>query len=131
MQASKGGGRGGRYAPDRLPRGEAPLNVLELGWATWPILHRMSLSYPETPTDEQRTRMGSLIKGFSMVYPCKTCRSDFKDKIREHPPQLESRQKLVLWFCEQHNMVNAKLGKAEFKCSVRRLELLYGRESIR
>jgi len=52
MQASKGASLGGKYAPDRLPRGERPLNVLELGWSTWPILHRMSLSYPNLPSED-------------------------------------------------------------------------------
>ena len=77
MAASAGRGGGGRYVPDRLPRGERPLNVLELGHSTWPLLHRMSLSYPEQPSEEQKTRMFALIKSFSIVYPCKTCRLDF------------------------------------------------------
>ena len=51
MQASAGQSSGPRYQPDRLPRSERPLNVLELGRSTWPLLHRMSLSYPDKPTD--------------------------------------------------------------------------------
>lgn len=31
---------------------EKPLNAIELGRSTWPILHRMSLSYPDHPTPE-------------------------------------------------------------------------------
>ena len=32
---------------------EKPLNAGELGRSTWPLLHRMTLSYPEQPTPEQ------------------------------------------------------------------------------
>jgi hypothetical protein len=35
---------------NRLPVKESPLNVDEIGHATWPLLHRMSLSYPNKPT---------------------------------------------------------------------------------
>ena len=52
MQAASGSPSGQRYKPDRLPRSERPLNVFELGWSTWPILHRMSLSYPKNPTED-------------------------------------------------------------------------------
>jgi len=31
---------------------EGPLNAVLLGRATWPLLHKMSLSYPDNPTQE-------------------------------------------------------------------------------
>lgn len=31
-----------------------------------------------------------------------------------------------MWMCEQHNIVNRKIGKPEFKCTITRLELVYG-----
>ena len=91
----------------------------------------MSLSYPDRPSDEQKKRMFGLIKSFSIIYPCKTCRIDFQGTMRDEPPQLESKEQFAMWLCHQHNMVNVKLGKPEFKCSIRRLELVYGRESLR
>ena len=75
--------------------------------------------------------MASLIKSFSWIYPCRTCASDFRDTVREEPPKLDSREEFALWLCRQHNLVNVKLGRSEFKCTMRRLELLYGRESLR
>ena len=59
------------------------------------------------------------------------CALDFREKIAEVPPRLESRKEFALWMCEQHNLVNEKLGKKKFNCTIRRLELLYGRESMR
>ena len=33
------------------------------------------------------------------------------------PPKLSNSWELSQWFCEQHNIVNRKLGKDEFDCS--------------
>ena len=38
--------------PEGLPWGNEPLDVVGLGNSTWPILHRMTLSYPNEPTEE-------------------------------------------------------------------------------
>ena len=107
--SSASNGRGANF--DRLPRGNGPLNAIELGRSTWPLLHRMSLSFPERPSDEAKKRMFGLIHGFSLVYPCRICREDFQLKIKETPPKLDSRNDFALWLCDQHNMVNRKLGK--------------------
>jgi FAD-linked sulfhydryl oxidase len=56
---------------------ERPLNSIELGRSTWPILHRMTLSYPEKPTDEHKEKVSKFINLFSKTYPCKYCANDF------------------------------------------------------
>lgn len=35
---------------------------------------------------------------------------------------MDSREELVLWLCEQHNRVNAKLSKDEFPCNLAALD---------
>ena len=75
--------------------------------------------------------MTRLIESFSWLYPCSVCATDFRDKIREHPPELGSRKEFALWMCMQHNLVNEKLMKPKFNCTMRRLELVYGRKSFR
>ena len=107
-----------------------PLNAVILGRVTWPLLHRMSLAYPEKPTDIEKKKMLSFIHAFSWMFPCIVCATDFRDKIVEHPPQVESREDLALWFCQQHNLVNAKLGKEEFKCTMRRIQMMHGFNNI-
>jgi len=116
---------------NRLPNDNGPLNAVELGRAAWPILHRMTLSYPEKPTEQDKSNMGKLLKGFSWLYPCKICATDFRKKMEEFPPNLNSRDEFAMWLCHQHNLVNEKLMKSEFKCSIRRLELIYGRDTLR
>jgi FAD-linked sulfhydryl oxidase len=75
--------------------------------------------------------MSKLIYGFSHIYACKLCAKDLRATMEQKPPMLESRKDLALWMCDQHNIVNAKLGKPVFNCTMRRLELIYGRKSLR
>lgn len=35
---------------------ERPLNAIDLGRSTWPILHRFTLGYPENPTEFQKEK---------------------------------------------------------------------------
>lgn len=37
--------------------------------------------------------------------------------LKDHPPQTSSRAALSNWACSIHNIVNARLGKAEFDCN--------------
>jgi FAD-linked sulfhydryl oxidase len=37
-------------------------------------------------------------------------------RIVKNPPRLTNNLELSKWFCEQHNVVNRKLGKDEFDC---------------
>jgi len=87
-------------AVNRLPVKESPLNIAEIGHSTWPLLHRMSLSYPDKPSDHVKEIMRKTIYGFSNVYPCKHCAADFRLKIAVEPPQLDSRKDFALWLCE-------------------------------
>ena len=105
-----------------------PLNAVILGRVTWPLLHRMSLSYPDTPTDGEKQAMTGLINAFSWMYPCSICATDFREEIKKSPPKVDSKEDLAMWLCEQHNIVNDKLGKGEFKCSLRRLQMVHGQK---
>ncbi len=113
-------------SPQQSVMKEKPLNAIELGRSTWPILHRLTLSYPEQPTDLDKTKALGFIQSFSKLYPCRICASDFQEKIKDHPPKLDSREDFALWMCEQHNIVNEKLGKPLFRCTLRRMELIHG-----
>ena len=82
--------------------------------------------YPDSPSDSEKQGMVKFINALSWMYPCSICATDFRETIKEHPPKVDSREDLSMWFCMQHNLVNEKLGKAEFKCSMRRLEMVHG-----
>lgn len=38
------------------------------------------------------------------------------------PSRVESRTELSLWACRQHNVVNEKIGKPSFECTMPRLD---------
>ena len=96
---------------------ECPLDIEELGRNTWSFLHTMAAYYPETPSLKDQGDMVSFIKLFSKFYPCSHCAGDFRESIKEVKPDVSSRYSLSQWFCEQHNIVNDKLGKPAFDCS--------------
>jgi FAD-linked sulfhydryl oxidase len=94
-----------------------PLDVEQLGRATWSFLHTTAAYYPEHPTASQRTNMLALINSLPTLYPCTHCASHLGRNMKEHPPDVSGGVALSRWFCERHNDVNERLGKALFDCT--------------
>lgn len=94
-----------------------PPDVEALGRATWTFLHATAAYYPARPTPHQRANMLNLIHALPVLYPCTHCAADFGDRMKEHPPDVSSRERLSRWFCERHNEVNERLGKESFDCA--------------
>eukprot|EP00953_Heterococcus_sp_UTEX-ZZ885_P011089 6427-Heterococcus_DN1.PRE.12 len=107
--------------PERDSEEGCPLDKRELGQATWGLLHTTAAYYPDAPTEAQQTAASNLITGLAALYPCSYCAKDFQKEVKKSPPAVASREKLSLWMCEQHNIVNRKLGMPEVQCT---LELL-------
>ena len=95
---------------------ECPLMRDDLGRASWSLLHTMAAYYPVKPKEEEQQTMNQFINSFSQLFPCPECRADFQEEISKSPPDLASRLGLSTWMCQQHNLVNQKLGKPEFDC---------------
>lgn len=93
-----------------------PLMRDDLGRASWSLLHTMAAYYPREPKKEEQQTMNEFIDSFSKLFPCPECRSDFQEEIVKSPPDVSSRLTISTWMCEQHNIVNRKLGKPEFDC---------------
>lgn len=89
----------------------------EVGRAGWKLLHTILSQYPEAPTAEEKETLSTYLKIFSRVYPCRECAEHFQELLKNHPPQLGSRQNAVMWGCQAHNVVNKRLGKAEYDCT--------------
>jgi FAD-linked sulfhydryl oxidase len=96
---------------------DCPPDSEELGRATWAFLHTTAAYYPERPTPTQRANMIMLLRSLPVLYPCSTCADDFGERIKVHPPDVGSRERLSRWLCERHNEVNERLGKNTFDCA--------------
>lgn len=95
---------------------DCPLMRDDLGRASWSLLHTMAAYYPNKPKQEEQESMNQFISSFSKLFPCPECRTDFQEEIVKSPPDLSSRLGLSTWMCQQHNIVNEKLGKSQFDC---------------
>ncbi|XP_014671375.1 PREDICTED: FAD-linked sulfhydryl oxidase ALR-like [Priapulus caudatus] len=99
-------------------RVECPLDIEELGRSTWSFLHTMAAYFPSKPSQQQQSEVHHFITTFSKFYPCPHCADDFRERLKEHPVDASSRRNLSRWMCEEHNVVNRKLGKKEFNCEL-------------
>uniref|UniRef100_M4B9B5 Sulfhydryl oxidase n=1 Tax=Hyaloperonospora arabidopsidis (strain Emoy2) TaxID=559515 RepID=M4B9B5_HYAAE len=101
---------------------DCPLDRQELGAATWGLLHSMGIYYPEKPSPEYQAKAKSFIETLALMYPCVHCAEDFQKEVAKSPPRVESRTTFSMWLCEQHNIVNRKLHKPVFECTISNLE---------
>ncbi|CAB1098041.1 unnamed protein product [Ectocarpus sp. CCAP 1310/34] len=99
-----------------------PLDKGELGAATWGLIHTTAAHYPEKPSKETQDQARALVTGLAGLYPCTYCRKDFREEVRKLPPDVSSRVALSLWACQQHNLVNEKIGKPTFRCTLPALD---------
>jgi len=66
--------------------------------------------------------MTNFFAGFARFYPCTWCAKDFQENLVKKPVQTSSRKALCQWLCEQHNLVNDKLGKPLYPCDMKSLD---------
>mmetsp|Transcript_24921 Transcript_24921/g.41545 ORF Transcript_24921/g.41545 Transcript_24921/m.41545 type:complete len:212 (+) Transcript_24921:87-722(+) len=114
-----------RQQQQQLPakyRNGCPVDRSELGASSWDLLHSIAAYYPEKPSEDDKRRVLALLDALAYLYPCPVCAKDFQATMSTLPPKVDSRKDLVLWMCEQHNLVNKKLHKPIFPCDMRLLD---------
>lgn len=83
------------------------------GPPTWFFLHSMTLALDdEVPADKQES-VKSIMYDLQNVLPCPSCGVNLAKHMKENPiePHLKTRDALVKWMVDIHNMVNADVGK--------------------
>lgn len=94
------------------------LSISKWGPAAWRLLHTISFTYSIDPTLEDKENMYVFLNSFSRVLPCKKCRLDFtnyvKDTLNRESKHLKSRENLIDYITDAHNHVNRKLGRREY-----------------
>lgn len=83
---------------------------------TWgPLFHDvlwfLAENYPDEPTETQQQSMALLLHHLYANLPCLACMVDASLYVQLKPPTLTSRTVLTQWIVDQHNYINAKLGK--------------------
>ncbi|VDO83336.1 unnamed protein product [Schistosoma margrebowiei] len=60
---------------------ECPPDKIELGKATWTLLHTMAAYYPIHPTLKQQEDMKKFLQIFPQFFPCRPCAYDFESSL--------------------------------------------------
>jgi hypothetical protein len=90
------------------------------GPSGWNFIHAMSFAYPIFPSLSERTQMFTFLHSFAQVLPCFRCRVHFMKLLNTYLPtvsseHLETRETLVRFLVDAHNMVNKRIGKKEME----------------
>ncbi|AAV50637.1 putative FAD-linked sulfhydryl oxidase [Acanthamoeba castellanii mimivirus] len=80
----------------------------------WTFSHAVALGYPINPTEEDKLRYYTFFNSYRYVLPCGKCRINYADHLNKYPltdEVLSSRENLVKWTIDIHNVVNYYTGK--------------------
>jgi hypothetical protein len=82
----------------------------------WFSLHTISFNYPANPTIEDKKNYNFFFTSLKEVIPCSICKKNYIRHLIEHPIDnyLNSKEELVKWVIDMHNMVNTETGKKNY-----------------
>ena len=92
------------------------------GSSAWKFLHTIALSYPQKPTQQDKSDFKQFFLLLEKTLPCETCATNFKQHIKEIPidDYLSGPHELFSWTVKMRNAVQKVLGRS-----------LYNEESLR
>ena len=88
-------------------------------------MHSVAAHFPEEPSSLDRAHAHDLFISLAALYPCHDCAPGFQRAVQEKPPNVSSREALVMWTCDLHNRVNAELGKPTVECDLKMLDKMW------
>ena len=83
------------------------------GPSAWFFLHSVSFTYPQNPSEEDKTNYLTFFNSLQNILPCYKCSQNYKKHIEQYPIEtaLNSRDTMVNWLIKIHNEVNKELYK--------------------
>jgi hypothetical protein len=86
------------------------------GWMGWQFMHIISYSFPNNPTNEDKTNYIMFYRSIGEIIPCKVCRQHYLQRIRHanFNTNFISRDVLTKWLVHLHNNVNIGIRKSHF-----------------
>lgn len=77
----------------------------------WKVMHAISFTYPDDPTEEQAQQYKDFFLSLAPVIPCPGCGIHYKKYLDEHPIQLTNTESLSKWVYNLHDTVNKRNNK--------------------
>ncbi len=84
------------------------------GPISWDLMLLTAMNFPEKPSEEQQEWMRLYLINFIKVLPCPQCAMHGYEYITKNPPDVSSRDNLIRWNVDFHNVVNQRLKKPVF-----------------
>ena len=83
------------------------------GPGAWTLLHSITFNYPKTPSQQNKNEYADFFYALANVLPCSVCQNHFRKNLNDLPIKLhlQSRNDLVKWLFEIHNLVNIQINK--------------------
>jgi hypothetical protein len=88
------------------------------GPVVWHALHYITLGYPSNPSQDKKDKYKHFFTLLSDVLPCSICANHFSENLIKMPLSdevLETKESLVKWLIDFHNIVNEKNKKPIIK----------------
>ena len=102
------------YSKEDYKSGDGMLTSV-WGPSLWHYLHIISFNYPVNPTKSNKKKYKEFINNLKYTLPCKYCRDNLKNNLKEHPlnaSSLKDRESFSKWMFELHEHINKMLGKS-------------------
>lgn len=80
----------------------------------WKFIHFVTMGYPNYPTESIKKKYYDYFHSLKHVIPCSICATHFAENLETLPLDdnvLSSRENLIRWGIDIHNVVNKKNGK--------------------
>jgi hypothetical protein len=84
------------------------------GVHAWKFMHYITLGYPEIPTEEHKNNYKNFFISLKNVLPCSICAKHYEENLKKIPLTddiLNSKDKLIKWCIDLHNIINKMLNK--------------------
>lgn len=84
------------------------------GPSLWQGLHYITLGYPVNPTEEQKQKYKAFFILLKDTLPCSICANHYAENLKKFPITdeiLQTKENLVKWLIDIHNVVNKMKGK--------------------
>jgi hypothetical protein len=80
----------------------------------WKFIHYVTLGYPENPTQTQKEKYKAFLVLLKDVLPCSLCANHYAENLQKQPLTdeiMSSRENLIKWGIDIHNIVNESKNK--------------------